>query len=115
MTKLDAQAKKEFYDLGNMSATELSDWLDTDTSKESGRDGGDGETKGHKSGRHIVDILSKNTSALSAEDVQHMHKVAGYIKRHKAQPPEGDIKDTTWRHSLMNWGHDPLKEQSKAA
>ncbi|MER5294490.1 DNA-binding protein, partial [Streptomyces pharetrae] len=25
-----------------------------------------------------------------------------------AQRPSGDVRDTRWRHSLMNWGHDPL-------
>lgn len=27
--------------------------------------------------------------------------------RHLAQRPIGDIGDTPWRYSLMNWGHDP--------
>ncbi len=26
-----------------------------------------------------------------------------------AQRPSGDVRDSTWRHSLMNWGHDPLR------
>jgi hypothetical protein len=37
-----------------------------------------------------------------------MRKVVGYINRHLAQRPSGDVTDTRWRHSLMNWGHDPL-------
>jgi predicted membrane-bound dolichyl-phosphate-mannose-protein mannosyltransferase len=28
---------------------------------------------------------------------------------HMAQRPSGDVRDTRWRWSLMNWGHDPLK------
>jgi hypothetical protein len=39
-----------------------------------------------------------------------MRKVLGYIKRHSAQRPSGDVTDTPWRYSLMNWGHDPLKK-----
>jgi hypothetical protein len=31
------------------------------------------------------------------------------IKHHQAQRPDGDVEDSTWRRSLMNWGHDPLK------
>jgi hypothetical protein len=38
-----------------------------------------------------------------------MRKVVGYVHRHLAQRPDGDVTDTAWRHSLMNWGHDPLK------
>lgn len=34
---------------------------------------------------------------------------AGYPKRHLAQRPSGDIRDTVWRHSLINRGHDPAK------
>jgi hypothetical protein len=29
-----------------------------------------------------------------------------------AQRPEGDVKETRWRFSLMNWGYDPLKDKS---
>ena len=39
-----------------------------------------------------------------------MNKVVGYINRHLAQKPKGDIEDSNWRYSLMNWGHDPLKD-----
>jgi hypothetical protein len=38
-----------------------------------------------------------------------MRKVIGYVHRHMAQRPHGDVADTRWRKSLMNWGHDPLK------
>jgi hypothetical protein len=31
------------------------------------------------------------------------------FNRHSAQRPSGDVKDTRWRYSLKNWGHDPLK------
>jgi hypothetical protein len=38
-----------------------------------------------------------------------MRKVTGYVHRHLAQRPSGDVHGTTWRYSLMNWGHDPEK------
>jgi hypothetical protein len=38
-----------------------------------------------------------------------MRKVVGYVHRHLAQRPKGDVTDTRWRYSLMNWGHDPMK------
>jgi hypothetical protein len=31
------------------------------------------------------------------------------VHRHQAQQPSGDVEDSTWRYSLLNWGHDPLK------
>jgi Protein of unknown function (DUF3140) len=39
-----------------------------------------------------------------------MRKVIGYVQRHTAPRPEGDVTQTRWRFSLMNWGHDPLKD-----
>jgi hypothetical protein len=38
-----------------------------------------------------------------------MRRVNGYIGRHVAQRPSGDLEDSAWRRSLMTWGHDPLK------
>jgi hypothetical protein len=49
------------------------------------------------------------TTELDDEDYARMGKVVGYVHRHLAQRPKGDVTDTRWRYSLMNWGHDPLK------
>ena len=43
------------------------------------------------------------------DDLKHMAKVVGYVHRHLAQKPDGDVSETPWRYSLMNWGHDPEK------
>jgi hypothetical protein len=41
-----------------------------------------------------------------------MATVVGYIKRHLSQGgPRKDKETSAWRYSLMNWGHDPLKEK----
>lgn len=93
----------------NMTASELRDWLQTDESQAAGDTGGDGESTGHRSGRRIVEILQTRKDDLGDDDVAHMRKVVGYVHRHLAQRPDGDVTDTTWRHSLMNWGHDPTK------
>ncbi|TFD73130.1 DUF3140 domain-containing protein [Cryobacterium gelidum] len=91
-----------------MTASEIKSWLDTDESKEVGqKDDGSGESIGHKSGRRIVTILGKKKADLTASDVEHMHKVVGYVKRHRAQGPDSDIEHSRWRYSLMNWGNDP--------
>ena len=100
-----------FYDLVNMQPKELEEWLETDRSKSVGQDAGDGEAKGHKSGRRIVEIKNKNKDDYTDDDYNHMQKTNSYIKRHRAQGPESDVKESDWRYSLMNWGHDPCKEQ----
>ena len=38
-----------------------------------------------------------------------MGKVVGYVHRHLAQRPDGDVKDAAWRWSPNNRGHHPLK------
>jgi hypothetical protein len=57
----------------------------------------------------IVRLLDLAVPELEADDYAHMKKVIGYCRRHLAQRPAGDVTDTRWRWSLMNWGHDPLK------
>ncbi len=94
----------------NMTAKELSDWLATPESQEVGDKSQGDESTGHQSGRRIVEILRTRKGDLEDEDVAHMRKVVGYVHRHLAQRPSGDLTDTAWRYSLMNWGHDPLKD-----
>jgi hypothetical protein len=97
----------EFGDRVNMTPKELERWLASDESKSVGE--GSGESKGHRSGRRIVEILGKNKRDLTDSDVEHMRRVNGYVGRHLAQRPSGDVDGSAWRYSLMNWGHDPLK------
>lgn len=99
----------EFYDKVNMTPSEIEDWLETDKSKSVGQDSGDGEAIGHKSGKKIIEIKRKKKADLTDSDYEHMQKVNSYIARHTAQRPEGEVKESNWRYSLKNWGHDPLK------
>lgn len=104
----DDNGWQDFRTAVNMTPEQLREWLDTDQSKEVGqKKDGNGESVGHESGRRILGILAKKKDDLSESDHQHMVKVVGYVHRHLAQRPDGDITDTHWRHSLMNWGHDP--------
>ncbi|MEU9553864.1 DUF3140 domain-containing protein [Streptomyces fumanus] len=98
-----------FRDSVNMTPGELEKWLDSERSQAAGQHKDGGESTGHASGRRILDILRTKKGDLSDEDYQHMRKVVGYVQRHLAQRPSGDVRDTRWRDSLMNWGHDPLK------
>lgn len=98
-----------FHDTVNMTARELERWLGTEESKSVGQKRGGGEATGHASGRRIVGILNAKRADLTDADYAHMRKVVGYAKRHLAQRPRGDISESPWRYSLMNWGHDPAK------
>ena len=107
---------KAFREAVNMAPAELEKWLKSDDSKSVGW--ADGEPKsepggrasvGHTSGEHIIRIKRKKAADLSAADYAHMKKVTGYVHRHLKQKPSGDVEHSRWRYSLMNWGHDPLK------
>jgi hypothetical protein len=86
---LDSAEQEEIYtafrDRVNMQPKELEQWLESAESQSVG-DRDEGESTRHKSGKRIV-----------------------AIERHLAQRPHGDIAESNWRFSLMNRGHDPLK------
>ena len=46
---------------------------------------------------------------IAAADTVTMRKVIGFVRRHSAQRPDNTVT-SRWRYSLMNWGHDPIKE-----
>jgi hypothetical protein len=52
-----------------MTASETEHWLGTDHSKEAGqKNDGEGESAGHQSGRHIVEMLRANQADYSTGD-----------------------------------------------
>ena len=107
----EPEIRRAFAVAVNMTPGELAKWLKTE---ESGRVGfvrrGETESVGRQSGRRIVLILKTTASDLTESDYVQMRRTIGFIKRHRAQRPAGDVSRTRWRFSLMNWGHDPLKE-----
>jgi len=100
---------QEFREGVNMTPKEIENWLETDESRSVGMSKDGGESVGHESGRLIVEIRNTRKADLTDDQWDHMRKVVGYIARHSRQRPKGDVEDTNWRYSLMNWGHDPLK------
>ena len=104
----DKQTRDDFDAAVNMTAAQLRRWLETDESRAVGQKDGGGESTGHEMGRHIVQILGKHKADLTEDDHARMRTVVGYVHRHLAQRPDGDVTQTRWRYSLMNWGHDPL-------
>lgn len=107
-----AEVLAAFKTLVNMTPGQIEKFLQTKDSTRVGfKKEGKGESVGHKSGRRIIEIKGKNTADLTSDDVRHMKKVVGYINRHCKQGPDhkADVKESKWRYSLMNWGHDPMK------
>ena len=108
---------QEFKSVVNMTPAALRTWLDTDDSQAVGMthegekvtEPGKHEAVGHEMGRRILSIHGKKAADLNDDDYAAMRKVIGYVHRHMKQRPGGDVTDTRWRKSLMNWGHDPLK------
>ena len=108
MTDDEEAGWQDFKAAVNMTPKELREWLETEDSQQVGqKSDGNGESVGHAAGRRILDILDTRKADLSQDDHEHMKKVVGYVHRHMAQRPDGDIIHTHWRYSLMNWGHDP--------
>ena len=109
-----ADTIREFHAVVNMTAQALQSWLATEQSKEVGQKSSEGaESTGHQSGREIIALLHKREGDFTDEDAHQMQRVIGYVHRHMAQRPAGDIEHTHWRYSLMNWGHDPLKKSER--
>ena len=112
-----AQIARDFRQVVNMTPAALRKWLDSEGSRSVGmthegekvtHEGGE-ESVGHEMGRKILALRAKKAAELADDDYAAMRKVVGYVHRHAKQRPDGDISDTRWRKSLMNWGHDPLK------
>ena len=96
-----------------MTPFQLKKWLEKEESQAVGfKNEGESESVGHQSGKRIIAILETKEANLTEDDYEHLDKVIGYIKRHGAQKPASDVSETPWRYSLINWGHDPLKESA---
>lgn len=110
--------RSDFKAAVNMPPARLRRWLQAADSKRVGMTKGgrkvessrDGKSVGRQMGERILQIKGKRVAELETDDYQAMRKVIGYVHRHLKQRPDGDVKDSRWRQSLMNWGHDPLKD-----
>jgi len=110
--------RQAFKEAVNMPPSRLRRWLGSTASQQVGMTKGGrrvdsahaGESVGHQMGERILAIKGKRVAELEEDDYHAMRKVIGYVHRHLEQRPEGDIRDSRWRQSLMNWGHDPLAE-----
>jgi len=113
-----AETLREFRTVVTMTPAALEKWLQSDESRSVGMTAegervtaaGQGQSVGHHMGERILQLKRQAQATLTDDDYADMRKVIGYVHRHMAQRPAGNVGDTRWRKSLMNWGHDPLKE-----
>ena len=97
---------RAFHEAVNMTPAGPETWLDTGDSRAVGwMDEGETEWSAI-SGARIVAIKRARTADLTDDDA-HMRKVVGYVHRHMAERPKGDVRDTRWRRSLIEWGQLP--------
>lgn len=95
----------------NCTAEQIEEWHTTAESGSVGtRRPGDEWSVGQLAGRRTVELLETPPEAWTPDDWAHVRRVAGFVRRHRAQWPRGDVRAARWRHSLRNWGHDPLWE-----
>lgn len=85
-----------------MTAKELTDWRETEASKAVGQKEGDAGSTGHRDGRRVVGLLGTKQADLAEDDLNDM-KATGYVHRHLAQRPAGDVGNSRWRYSLVSW------------
>lgn len=101
----------EFHTAVNMTSAELEGWL-----RESEAGERPDETEplpdqaGPATGRHVLAVLRKRRTDLTAEDAEVMAAVVDRVHQQRGEEPEATAGDMEWRHRLMDLGHDPLKE-----
>lgn len=95
----------------NCTPEQIEEWHTTAESAAVGtRRPGDVWSVGQLAGQRTVELLETPPAEWTEADRAHVRRVAGFVRRHRAQWPRGDVRASRWRHSLRNWGHDPLWE-----
>jgi hypothetical protein len=104
---IDPGLWEEFHRVVNMTSRELADWLRTQSAAE------DTETlpdqAGSQTGKHVLAILQKRKTDLTADDERVMRNVVDRIHAQRREDLEPTAGQDHWRHRLMTLGHDPLK------
>ncbi|HEY0577706.1 MAG TPA: DUF3140 domain-containing protein [Pseudonocardia sp.] len=106
-TNVDDDLWNDFHRLVNMSSRELRDWLRTRSAEPDHEELPD--QSGSDTGQHVLRLLGKRRSDVTAEDAALMRRVVRRIERERGTDPEPTAGDAPWRRRLMTLGHDPLK------
>ena len=97
----------EFHHAVNMTSRELSDWLRTQSAGE--RAEALPTQSDLPTGEHVLRILAKRRTDLTVEDLHLMERVVERVRVERGNSDGARAGETSWRHRLMNVGHDPLK------
>ena len=97
----------EFHTVVNMTSRELTDWMLTSASGEATATVE--TTPELEVGRHVVAILGKRRTDLTADDIDTMTHVIDQVRTIRGEELEPEAYDDEVRHLLMSLGHDPLK------
>ncbi len=98
---------EEFHRVVNMTSRELREWLAV-------RDAGEAsevppDQAGSETGQHVLSILGKRRTDLTADDAAVMERVVRKVLDERREDLEPTAGQAAWRHKLMTMGHDPLK------
>jgi hypothetical protein len=99
-----------FHSYINLTSDQLRTWLLT---RASGEDafGQPPDRALPQPGKRILEVLGKRKVDLTGGDVEVMRETSGQIEDLLAVRPVVGDTDDEWRHSLMDLGHDPLKDR----
>lgn len=102
----------EFHTVVNMTSRELEEWLRTRSAGEDAEALPD--EAGTERGRHVLAVLGKRKTDLTADDVAIMRSVVEQVRAERREDLEPTAGQAPWRHRLMTVGHDPLKPAGPA-
>jgi len=106
-TIVDDELWDGFHRVVNMTSPELRDWLAVQGAGEETEEVPD--RAGSPVGHRVLAILGKRRSDLTQDDVTVMADVVERVTAERGEELEPTAGEASWRHRLMNMGHDPLK------
>ncbi|WP_110241392.1 GNAT family N-acetyltransferase [Nocardioides gilvus] len=109
VTPAPAEVLRRWRSAVNAEPERLEEWLTTPESASVGsRAPGAIHSVGQLAGMRTVDVLQTPSTEWTESDWAHVRRTIGFVRRHRAQWPSGDLGLRRWTYSLRNWGHDPL-------
>lgn len=104
------QLWREFHSCVNMTSAQLREWLLTQGSGQEAFTQ-DPDLDLPEPGRAVLAVLGKRKVDLTHADLETMRNVVDQIQALLAARPDGGASDDSWRHALLDRGHDPLVER----
>ncbi|WP_338693396.1 DUF3140 domain-containing protein [Streptomyces sp. Q6] len=97
----------DFHSTVNMTAQEPAAWLRTRAAGAVGTS--PPENAGGAAGRHVLAVLRRRRTELTADDVRLMREVVDRVAVLTEGSREPEPRATVTRHRLMSLGHDQLR------